>query len=263
MTNPPSYCENSTITEAWLSIIGMPGPVDKFGASALAHVAMEEIPGLVETPAVAIVTGPTDLIAPFWEKQFSWGADRYAVRFGHRYMSIHFVRRAGSDRYDRFATSLEPWTVKWLELYANALKKAAPSQRVDRIGFGYVNTFNFPLEDFEFPAFFKLDLSLDVEAPNAGLLGLTSSFHFRESTGAYVRIELSAEPRGDETISVVTKVLAELRDLDEVSFADTARLLPLIKDAKAAAKRTFFNFATKRTHDIMGARYDNADPDLG
>ena len=117
MDAPPDYCEKSTITEAWAIVLGLPGALDKNSGPILAHLAEDAIEGLTERPApLAFSVSPPGLTPPFWNQQFAWDSDRYAARFGHRYLSVHFVRRDEGTRYETYAKTMEPWIRKWLDL---------------------------------------------------------------------------------------------------------------------------------------------------
>jgi hypothetical protein len=90
------------------------------------------------------------------------------------------------------------------------------------------------------------------------LLGLTSAFRFYDmARGVHLTVSLTAEvPAVDAGhVLVKTKVLAECRATEGLSYADGDGILRQVSVVKDAAKSAFFGFATEATCDLMGARY--------
>ncbi len=250
-----TYCKNSTITEAWATVIGLPAPLDETEAPVLRRAARERFEGLEPKPGFVAVSARRDLAAPFWSEQLSWSDERHLVRFGHRYLSVHFVRQE-SDRYQDYATTLEPTVKTWLELYSDAFKKGARDHLVNLVGFGYVNRFEFEPDDFDLSRYFKLSFGVEVGVENAALMQFDSGFRFYDTTrdmAVSVQIFVESATKEQPRVGVRTKVFAEKRGIDDMSFAATEGLLREIHTAKELAKETFFGFATEETHAIMGA----------
>jgi hypothetical protein len=252
------YCENSTITEAWTTIMGLPAPLDETDAPLMTRTAKETIEGLEVKPAVVAVLARKDLAAPFWSQQLGWDGERYLARYGHRFLSVHFIRQ-GEERYQTFAKTVQPSIEIWLDIYRQAFSRSAEKHLVNIVGFGYVNTFDFEPKGFDLSRYFKLNFGVDVGAGEAGLLGLNTGFRFYDSRqDMYLSVNLGVESPTPEhpMAQVVTKVSAERRGLENVSFANKNCLVELVVAAKEAANETFFGFATQETHDIMGVVTD-------
>lgn len=253
------YCENSTITEAWTVILGLPGAVDPTDPPVLERSARRRLDSLERKPAVVAVDVRGDAVPPFWNQQVTWGQGRHLARFGHRYLSVHFIRR-DEDRYTRFSDVLAPPTKTWLDVYAESLGGEHP---IDRVGFGYVNRFTFSAADFDLSKYFSINVGVDVGSQEAGLLGLTTAFRFYDpSKTMYLTVELSAEsvPTEDGEIGVTTKVFAERRGLEALAFADPDAVLEQVATTKEAAKEAFFSLATEATHSIMGVVHASDGP---
>lgn len=253
------HCTNSTIAEAWAAIVGLPGPIDDADAPLIARAARESFAGLKEKPAIVAVSGSRELATPFWLQQCGWDEDRYLARFGHRYLSVHFVKQKPEERYDTYSKTLRPQVTGWLDVEARALGASAAEYGVDRVAFGYVNRFAFPADGFDVSRFFKLNVGFDIGPSASGLLGLGTMVRVYDAERVvYLTVELSAEGPTDERAetTVTTKVVAEKRGLEGLSFADASRLDETITAAKDAAKETFFRFATAETHRMMGAVTD-------
>lgn len=252
------YCENSTITEAWTTILGLPAPLDETDAHVMTRAAKETVEGLEVKPAVVAIFARKDLAAPFWSQQLGWDGERYLARYGHRYLSVHFIRQ-GEDRYQEFERTLQPSIEVWLDIYRNAFGKSGEEHLVNIVGFGYMNTFDFEPKGFDLSRYFKLNFGVDVGSGEAGLLGLNTGFRFYDAgRDMYLSVNLGVESPTAEhpVVQVVTKVAAERRGLEDISFANKPALVDLVVAAKEAAKETFFGFATPDTHAIMGAVTD-------
>ncbi|MFH0902219.1 MAG: TIGR04255 family protein [Pseudomonadota bacterium] len=253
------YCQNSTITEAWALVLGLPARLDDTDAAVLLRAARARFPGMQQKPAIVAVKvqEPTP---PFWREQVVWDDDKYLARFGHRYLSVHFIRK-GDRRYETFSKSLQPGIEEWLKIYEDVLTRGEDKHLVDRIGFGYVNTFELDPEGFDLSRFFKMSFSVSVGARDAGLLSLdTGCVFFDKGRNVHLSVNLTVESPTEENsrIRVVTKVSAERRGIEDASFAKHELLQSMIADARQAAKDTFFSFATDDTHAIMGVVTDAA-----
>lgn len=250
------YCTNSTITEAWALIAGFPGPIDTTEDDVIYRVARGEMRDLQEKPAVVAVEA-TGSVPPFWNRQVSWDGGRYLARFGHRYLSVHFVRQS-SDRYGTFSDTLLPPLRTWVDVYSRAVGSVAAEQRVGMVGFGYVNSFTFGPENFDLSKYFRLNMGIGVRIADGSLMAIETGCKWHdESRRMTLALRLDAESGSpaEPAIRVVTKVHAENQALTS-SFAEGDVLLAAITAAKEAAKATFFEFATSATHGMMGAVED-------
>lgn len=254
-------CESSTITEAWATVLGLPGPIDPTDAPVLGRAARDAIPDLALKPAVVTESVPPDQAAPpYWNQQVTWQNGTHLARFGHRYLSVHFLRQ-GEKRYTTFAESLAPALDAWLDIYG-ALGPSTGDHHIDRIGFGYTNRFELDAADFDVSRHFRLNVAVDVGQPEAGLLGMHTTFQlYNAREDLHHVVSLAAESDAGDRVFVVTKVVAEIRGTNGVTFANRDHIAQQVNRVRAAAKRTFFEFATKHTHELMGATYasDHAD----
>ncbi|ETX09346.1 MAG: hypothetical protein ETSY2_00005 [Candidatus Entotheonella gemina] len=55
---PVTYCKNSTITEAWAEVLGLPGEPDQEEVAALAHMAKKRFGNLRKIPSVVLMQQP-------------------------------------------------------------------------------------------------------------------------------------------------------------------------------------------------------------
>lgn len=225
----------------------------------MVHMAQKKLPPLEPAPTVVFAQVGDQPAPPFWREQFAWDNGRYLARAGHRYLSVHFLKRP--DKYDTFSTSIEPAIRAWLDAAAAAYGDDPESYPVDRVSYGYVNTFEFPTTDFDLSKFFQLNFGADVPSAKGGLAGLEVRFRFMDSglANTLVTVQLVVLPRGpDEAngLAVQTKVNAETHGFEGLGFGAVDAVLAAIVAAKEAAKRVFFEIATPDTHTLMGAQYD-------
>lgn len=254
-------CTNSTVTEAWASVLGTPDRVAKHEAGALVHMAQKKLPPLEPIPSVILARVGDRPAPPFWREQFGWDNGRYLARVGHRYLSVHFLKRA--EKYDTFSTSLEPAIRAWLDAAAIAYGDDPQTYPVDRVSYGYVNTFEFPATDFDLSKYFRLNFGADVPSAQGGLAGMEVRFRFMDSglANTLVTVQLVVLPRGSEEadgLAVQTKVNAETHGFERLGFGAVEALVAAIVASKETAKRVFFEIATPDTHTLMGAQYDQA-----
>jgi uncharacterized protein (TIGR04255 family) len=254
------YCRDSTIFEAWTVLAGLPAKLDDTEPPVLFRRAKDRFPDLQVKPAVVAVQFDVNVpTPPFWNLQVTWDQGTHLARFGHRYLSVHFLRE--SERYENFRRSFQPPMDEWLAIYPGALGAAASSQPVERVGFGYVNRFDFPASGFDVSQYFKLNFALDVGIDPIELLGMTTGCQFFDARRSLnMSLSLSAESAPDDIVRVTTKVSAERRGIEQVTFADADPLRQLVVAAKDAAKETFFSFATDATHQLMGAVHAASSP---
>lgn len=253
-----TYCTKSTITEAWVMALGLPGEPDTEEVGALALFGRKRFGAFQRIPSVVLMQRPkSDPVPPFWQQQLSWDDGRLLARIGHHYLSVHYLQKA-DERYQTYEKSLQPAVSGWLDTYNETLIGTREQYPIDRIGFGYVNTFHFPVSSFDLSKYFRLSLGIGVPAAQQGLLALETNFRlFDKFRAADVMINLLVNPILDEAkqLQVQTKIVAERRGLEELSFKDRDSIFDEILKAKEAAKVMFFDFATEETHNIMGAQY--------
>lgn len=253
-----TYCENSTIAEAWGVIWGLPARLDDTDAAVLLRAARERIHDLQQKPVIVAVNPGPDLTPPFWREQVVWDGEQYVARFGHRYLSVHFVRQ-GEKRYETFETSMKPALDTWIDMYGRSLANGADVHPVDRIAYGYVNAFEFDPEGFDLSRFFKMNFGVKLGGGTDGLDTIDTGCTFVDrgrDAHLSVNLQIRGPSDGAANVRVITKVMAEKRALEGVSYADRAQIDAILLDAKSAAKDTFFDFATGETHAIMGAVND-------
>jgi hypothetical protein len=245
-----TFCESSTIKEAWVLLLGPPATVDNDAFAALAHRARRLIEDLSLVPT--LVVGPAvperQPVPPFWTHQMQWAAGRYHARFGPSYLSVHFVKVSEAERYQRFEVSLRPAFEKWLAAWNETLG----ATDVSKVVFGYLNEFVLPAEAFDLSRYFHISVGLEMPSAGGGLSELSTRFKYRLSSTSHADVRLHVRGGGD-TIRARTLVLAEqkagLTSLSPDLFP--AALLP----AREAAKTVFFELTTPQTHQLMKARY--------
>lgn len=251
-----TYCTNSTITEAWTFVRGLPAPVNDAEMGALRHAAQKRLPSLKVIPSTVLVTQPQDGPSPpFWISQLAWDDGSLLARLGHRYLSVHYVKRS-SGRYETFKKSLKPAIETWLKIYKDTYGGKSEGYPVDRIGFGYINGFEFPVESFDLSEHFKITFGVGVG--DGGLLAFATSFRFLdEVAGLHITVNLEVAPTtpNADTVRVVAKISAENPSVNGISFLESDAILNAVERAKESAKTHFFDFATDRTHAAMGAQY--------
>lgn len=253
------FCTQSTITEAWALAVGLPVRFDETEASTLYRAARNQIEGLREKPAILAVE-VRDPAPPFWTKQVAWDDERYRARFGHRYLSVHFLPHGG-EHYQTYDQSLRAEIERWLRLYEQALTSSKDPHAVDGIGFGYVNKFELPGLDFDLSRYFRMSFGITTGPAQDGLHRFELGYEFLDRhRDVHLTVNLSVDsgtPEAD-TVRVVTKVFAEKRGLEGISFATRDQLAAANVATKEAAKTTFFELATEETHTLMGAVSDAA-----
>lgn len=241
-------------------VLGRPSLPDAGEVSAVVHAAKREIRDLVALPSLVMVEGsPQGVLPPHWQHQLTWSDGTRLARVGHQYLSVHFVRRADREKYETYETSLLPDLRRWLELLGAVIARAPEAYPLDRVVFGYVNTFEFAGSGFDISRYFKANIGLDIAIAQDGLRGLDAKF--RMSAGCVnevtlglkvdtsdVEVDGATQPRVD----VVTKTVAQELAFDLTAFhAD--RIVEKASAAKDRAKWVFFDFATEETHRLMGA----------
>lgn len=246
-------CENSTITEAWAVVIGEPGTENSIESPSVQNTAIKELGELKEIPTfVAIGKQVLEKIPPFWSRQVTWNKGKYLTRLGHRYLSVHYIR-TGDDKYDQYENTLEQPISTWLKAYRETVEGNSDNYPIDRVGFGYINFFKFDSEKFDLSQYFKVTFATGVKYAHNGLSVLEVEYAFNYSETITVSVNLKVKPENDALL-VITKVESYLDVQENMTFENNELILDQIAEAKEAAKKTFFDLATKATHEIMGAK---------
>jgi hypothetical protein len=231
-----TFCERSTITEAWAVVHGRSVPVIPEEPAAIIIAVKRALPTLEREPAMVVAEVPQKgPVAPFWSQQWSWDYGRLLARIGHRYLGVH--RLADEDhRYETYERSLAPAIGPWLEACAQVYDDPLIMQALEQVGYGYINTFSFPAAGFDLARVVRMELGIQLEGIHDGLDGFDVRLHYRDEDepGARVAIHVLVQSDGPipDTVLVRTKVTA-----------------------KAVAKRAFFRLVTDETQHMMGARH--------
>jgi hypothetical protein len=259
-----TFCERSTITEAWALVLGRPVPVVPEEPAAIALTAKRTIREsgreLVREPALIVAEIPRDgPVAPFWSQQWSWDSGQLRARIGHRYLSVHRFADE-THRYETYERSLEPALAPWLDACSQVYDDSLIMPAFEQVAYGYINTFSFPSANFDLSQAFHLNLGVQLEGQHDGLDGVDIKLYYRDKArmDAQITIQIAARqgPAADESLLVQTKTSATITVNDGV-WHDHHRIKQEIVAARSIAKRAFFELATERTHTEMGAQYAN------
>ena len=236
---------------------GAPGEIQDSDAGALENIASKKIGGFKKQPSLVFVERSKEQDEPvpaFWHKQLSWNNDTYRSRFGHRYLSVHFVKQ-GENKYEKFEESLEPQITNWLDAYKETVSGQREHYPIEKIIFGYINLFRFSGDDFDLSQYFKVNFGTDVSYAEKGIGGLEITFSVSQPTHVMINIRVTPESPVSDDVVVTTRVEAHKVIEDECSFENDEKIMEIIGDMKESAKSVFFDLATDETHQIMGARY--------
>lgn len=257
------HCNKSTIVQAWAALIGTPGPPtqdDRF-AAVVEWQANKVFNGMRPVPSIVLVPSGDETIEPHWIRQLTWGEQKqYLARFGARYLSVHFLASPASfseTRYRTYEQDLEPMIRGWIESFREACLDDSPE--CSKLVFGYINSFSLPIEDVDISQYFAMDIGLASDVAVNGLSRLSATFGLPEDEfGHRIAIAIEADTSGD-MLTVETRVEASFSYTDNLpGIADSASMLPKLKEIKEAAKTSFFKFATPKTHLLMEATYGSA-----
>ena len=200
-------------------------------------------------------------MAPFWTDQVAFDQGAHLARFGHRYLSVHFL--AGESRsYDSYDRSLRPVVRQWLGAFADFVDLGDGEARIEQLGFGYTNTFSFPAEDFDVSRYFHVNFAVALPGhDDLDLGGVETDFRFLDpSVDAVLNVQLKIDARFEEEAEVVvrTRVTCEM-NTEGLGFGQTPEVDAAVVRAKNIAKNCFFALATPALHERMGVHYDAVD----
>lgn len=254
-----SHCKKSTIAEAWAVLSGFPAAVVDAEATLIAHFARKTFPGLASDPIVLFQAEPQGPTPPFWSRQLRSNDRMRIARFGHRFLAVHFVRQA-QQRYETFEKSLLPWLRGWLSSLTAAYDDSGADYPIARIGFGYINEFDFAAPDFDLAAHFRVNVGIDGASGIQGVeqLGLEFAWSHRDPE-ARIEVKLKAAPLAEDDLRlrVRTQVFVDSPALPGASFTRHEPLIEQVTRTKELAKTTFFGLAT----DSLRASMEPVDAD--
>ena len=245
-----TFCEHSTLTEAWVGVLGQAVPVVPEEPAAIVHAAKRVLPTLTREPAMVVAEIPRDgPVSPFWNQQWSWEESRSRARIGHHYLSVHrFADEA--HRYETFERSLAPALSPWLD----ACSFVYEGHKFGQISYGYINTFSFEASDFDLSRVFHLTFGVDIEDTHHGLDVLDVKFHYRDQQRTNVDVMIQVVVHAAyQSLMVQAKTTATATVVG--LWKDRAHVEAEVRNAKSVAKRAFFEMATEATHRQMGAHY--------
>ncbi|MBL8842267.1 MAG: hypothetical protein JNL90_12155 [Planctomycetes bacterium] len=254
-----SRCKKSTIAEAWAVVSGFPAAVVEAEATLIAHFARKTFPGLVTDPIIVVQAEAQEPTPPFWNQQLR-STDRMRIaRFGHRFLAVHFVR-AAQQRYETFETSLLPWLSGWLSSLAAAYDDPGAGYPIAKVGFGYINEFDFVAADFDLAKHFRVNVGIDSTTSIEGVeqLGLEFAWSHRDPEArVQVKLKAASLAEDDLRLQVRTQVFVDSPALPGASFTRHEPLIAQVMRTKELAKTTFFALAT----DSLRASMEPVDAD--
>ncbi|MDP8212227.1 MAG: hypothetical protein P9X22_02910 [Candidatus Zapsychrus exili] len=242
-----------------LIVQGVPAEVDNSESGAFTHTLDKKYKDNKKIPAIVVTQQAKDFPMPaYWHSQLSINSDSNLIRFGHQYLSIHFLKKNDS-KYDTFSDTLEPVIVDTLNTWADIISDRRGVLPVNMIGFGYINTFvDFALDGFDLSKYFRYSFGVDNSEIEASLSAVKTSFTILEnktSIPIILEIEVGPNPKKPGFMKVVTKVMAQRLKTTHIPQKDTKKIMEEIKGMKDLAADTFFGFVTDETKKIMEAQY--------
>ena len=255
-------CENSAIAEAWCYVLGVPALFDEADPALLRRFAEKSLGRRLETRSTFVTVESIEgaPMAPFWTEQVSFDQGAYRARFGHRYLSVHFLVGEGRE-YDRFDTSLRPMVQRWLEALSAFSAFTDAEGDVERLGFGYTNRFSFPSEDFDVSRYFHVNFAVELDGLDLPLGGVETDFRFigpGDDAVLEVQLKIDAQVHKDAEVVVRTRVTCEI-ETPGLAFTQADQVEAAVVRAKELAKQCFFALATEETHELMGVITDAVD----
>ena len=251
-------CENPKITEAWCFLLGAPAVFEETDPALIRRFATRSLGELRNRPTFVVRQGVKNApSAPFWTEEVSWADETHLARFGHRYLSVHF-RSTGGHTYTTYAESLRQPIGAWLEALSSFAELSEDDASIQRVGFGYINTFEFDSESFDISEFFRLNFAVEVQGSTMSLTGVESAFQFFDpDEDALIRIEVKIDAGVGEANPVIvrTRVVSDTR-VEALGFHQPEEVDKSIYRAKELAKGRFFGLATEKTHELLGVVTD-------
>ncbi len=256
-------CEEPAVKEAFCLIKGKPSKINEEEAPSLRNSArkfyenkdilLENVPTFVMIP-----TDKERKTGPFWYFQNKWNKNNL-VRYGHRYLSIHTLW-SKSTKYNSFEKSLKPSIEDWIKLYRDTLVSKKESHPIDLISFGYINEFDFDLENFDPSKYINLNYKIGIDSNCVDAISSSVlSFDFlntAKSINSTIKVIMKSSEIPNK-IKLIVEVYSSYSNIKDLTYSDD--LLSKIKELKDHAKETFFSFTTSNLKDgIMIATYEKS-----
>jgi uncharacterized protein (TIGR04255 family) len=141
-----------------------------------------------------------------------------------------------------------------LDAYGETIKGLKEKHTVDRVIFGYVNTFKFNAdESFDLNKYFKILFGTAVESAKSGISHLGINFRFNHGD-VEVMVDLNVMQTDSSQIMVVTKVEGQKAITEDITFEEKENILQNVYKIKEAAKTVFFDLTTDETKELLGAK---------
>ncbi|MBI2605142.1 MAG: TIGR04255 family protein [Deltaproteobacteria bacterium] len=246
-------CTNSTITEALVILRGQPAQQDDEALGAMLKAGRKKFPDIKKMPSLVIIEKQDGPIPPFWNTQLSWGNNRYVVRLGHQFLSIHFICDLAKDRYDTYEGTLGQPVKDWLEIVSEF--SGTGVFKPEKIGFGYVNTFLAKEEKLDLSDYFKINVGIELDPTKTPLQEINTHFRFLQpNTNTKLSFDLRVGEKSGQ-VQLQTKTSAKRQGIPASDFKKIEDVLKTIVEIKDAAKEAFFALTTDRAKREMGAQY--------
>jgi hypothetical protein len=247
-----SFCENSTISEAWALAVGDPAEARTEAVNATINAICAERPELSGDPTFVWAQGDDSALPPHYRAQLRWADGARVARVGHQYLAVHFLSSGG--KYETFEKSLRPDLEWWLARWLGSSAKFVPS----RVVFGYVNSFEFSDRDFALSDYFRAAIELRGKLAGHSQSGCEATFRLAADDGGLVHLAVQVDQVNAGSNAAPTEIWrVVVKTVANRTCAETAvdGILREFVSAKTLAKDTFFEFARARTHELMKARY--------
>lgn len=249
-------CKNSTITEAWFVVGGVPAKIENDELGAINVSAQKTVKGLKTVPTIVLAPQTNEPQLPFWTTQFSYKSDQRQARVGHNYLSVHTISNP-QNQYSGYSSALKPDIEEWLKVVSSALK-SKEKFKINTISFGYINTFEFPAKAFDISEYFQINLGVQLEGVGS-ISNLQTSFRFFDSEkNLYTNLlfEIFPSPQNAKVIIVRIQTITEEVEISNVDIGQISKILEKTAVLKDKSKNSFFGFSTEKTKTLMGVTYE-------
>jgi uncharacterized protein (TIGR04255 family) len=250
------FCKNSTITEAWFTLQGVPAKFEPDEIGSINTAAKRRIPHLLTIPTLLVRSESKSLEPAFWSTNFSWNNGQFQSRIGHKYLSVHTIC-SSEKKYVDYTSTMKPQIELWLDIVSKQVQDPVSFQ-IGSITYGYINTFEFPSKGFDISSYFRVNLGIEIESLQEQVSSLNSNFNFYDSKknlNVRVSIEVIPSPSNSKNLMVRTHVSSELiNPPGGININENLKILNKCSEIKDSSKRVFFGFATKKTKSIMEAK---------